>query len=286
MNVVLGSGEMPVRELTASLQDLWNEALANEDNFWFVIQGKSEPTATDKALVTWLSSNDVWYSVISDGTDIDSIYMEEAQEQHTAKRLAPTVVNLMKTGPEEDEPAQLLALFASDDFSAEEDRWLNDVGAAVQEAGFTVRALNDGLVEIDMSDVEAEEEGEGELPAGIEAALAAEEAEEEAEEDLAAKLDEMGREDLIAYAAEAGLTFPPRTRINTMIQAVLAQAGAPAEEVPTEEPAHLSPVANLSSYVSVNSITSSAMMVIISNGSVTSRIITPEQADALLAASA
>lgn len=284
MNVVLGSGEMPVRELTASLQDLWNEALANEDNFWFLIQAKSEPTATDKALVAWLSSNDVWFSVVSDGTDVDPIYLAEAQEQHTAKRLAPTVVQLMRTGPEEDEAAQLLALFASDDFSAEEDRWLNDVGAVVQEAGFTVRALNDGLIEVDMLDT-PEEEGEGaggvELPAGIEAALAAEEAEEKA-------LDEMGREDLIAHAAEMGLTFPPRTRMNTMIQAILARAKEDGE-VPTEERvdrAGWSQMATVSSLPDQNFIGGPAMMILIVGGVVTAKIITPEQADALITASA
>ena len=111
MNVVLGNGEMPVKELTASLQDLWNGALEKQDNFWFLIQAKAEPTATDKALVAWLVKNDVWYSLVTDGTDYDSMYAEESQEETVAKRLTTTIVDLMTSSPEEGETAQLLALF-------------------------------------------------------------------------------------------------------------------------------------------------------------------------------
>jgi hypothetical protein len=274
MQVVLGNGEMPVRELTASLQDLWNEALEKTDNFWFVIQGKAEPTATDRALVAWLVKNDVWYSLVTDGSEVDPMYEEESQETTVAKRLAPTIVNLMKTSPEEGEGAQLLALFASDDFSAEEDRWLNDVGAAVQEAGFVVRALNDGLVEVDMSDVEPDEEVEE-----IEEELEAE------EQSLAERLDEMGREEIIAYAQTKGITFPPRTRIPTMIAKLLSgtngDAAVVADEELPEEPS-LASVSNLPPSTSGAGLSAPAMVLIIANGLVTARVITPEQADAIV----
>ena len=72
-------------------------------------------------------------------------------------------------------------------------------------------ALNDGLVEVDMLD---DGEAGGQL----------EEAETVEGQTLAEKLDEMSRDDLIARAQSLGIDpFPPRTRINTMIAAILAR---------------------------------------------------------------
>jgi len=277
MNLVLGAGEMPVKALTASLQDLWDKARETNDNFWFVVQAKAEPTATDKALVAWLVKNDVWYSLVSDGTDYDPMYDEESQEVTPVKRLAPGVVKMMQEGPEEGETAQLLALFVSDDFSAEEDRWLNDVGAAVQEAGYVVRALNDGLVVVDMTDDGEDHADEDEI-------------EDEAEsQSLAEKLDEMNREELIAYAQGLDITFPPRTRINTMIATILtADAGASGAEEPLEdetgpeEPSILASVSNLPPVTQAAGLSAPAMLIIISGGLVTARVITAETADALV----
>jgi hypothetical protein len=266
---------MPTRELTASLEDLKASAQQEQDNFWFLIQAKSEPNATDRALVNWLIKNEAWYAIISDGTDVDPMYLAESQETHTAKRMAPKVVELMNAGPEEGEGAQLLALFVSDDFSDPADAWLNDVGAAVQEAGFEVRALNDGLVVVDMSDVEPDEvvdEDEEELEAE--------------EQSLAEQLDEMNREELIAFAQSKGVTFPPRTRIPTMIATLLAKTdGAAAVEEPLEdETAPETPaLASVSTLApSVPGLSAPAMVIVIMNGTVTARIATPEMAEALI----
>ena len=157
-HVVLGAGEMPSRELAASLQDLWNRCLKADEDFWFLIQGKSEPTPTDRAMLTWMHKNEIWYSIVTDGTEVDPLYTSEAQSTFKAKRLAPKIVELMKSEPVEGETTKLFGLFVSDDLKAEEDRWLCDIGAAVQEAGFEVVALNDGLVPIDML---ADDEDEG-----------------------------------------------------------------------------------------------------------------------------
>ena len=52
MHVVLGDGEMSRKELTETLKDLWNRA--GDEPFWFLVQGKPEPTETDANLLTWL----------------------------------------------------------------------------------------------------------------------------------------------------------------------------------------------------------------------------------------
>src|SRR4051794_14770183 len=122
MNVVLGDGTLPAKELEALLMDLSEKATEADDPFWFLIQGKAEPTATDEKLVSWLIENDVYFDLISDGSESD-LY-EGYQNKTTVKRLAPKIVSLMQETPEEGEEAQVLALFASDDPDAEEDRWL------------------------------------------------------------------------------------------------------------------------------------------------------------------
>ena len=146
MNVVLGDGELPGKELDALLADLWEKAIKADDPFWFLIQGKAEPTATDQRMVQWLIANDIYYEMISDGSESD-LY-EAYQNKYTVKRLAPKVVSLMQETPDEGEEARLLALFASDDPDAEEDRWLNDAIQVVADANFTVLAMNDGMQEI------------------------------------------------------------------------------------------------------------------------------------------
>ena len=101
MHVVLGDGEMSKRELVETLKDLW--AKAGDDQFWFVVQGKSAPSETDTNLMKWLASNEIWFEVVTDDADsMDEIYAD-AQEVYTVKRLGQKVVNLLNTKPEENE---------------------------------------------------------------------------------------------------------------------------------------------------------------------------------------
>src|SRR5215510_10487650 len=169
MHVVLGDGEMPVKELAQHLQNLKDADVEIDQPFWFLVQAKAEPTTTDRALMKWLNDNDIYYQTVSDGSEVDKIYAN-TQESYKVQRLTPKIVNLMKSLPEDGEhDPHVLALFVSDDPDAAEDRWLNDTIQAVSEAGFKVLALNDGMVEIDLEDVEGEEmEEEGVESVGIE----------------------------------------------------------------------------------------------------------------------
>ena len=153
MHVVLGDGVMPTKELHAHLQDLWDKDEENKQNFWFLIQTKAEPSSTDTAIQKWMHDNQIWYEVIGDGSEVADIY-DQAQESYKVKRLAPKVVSLMQTRPDEGETAHILALFASDDPDAQQDRWLNDVISEAADAGFKTFALNDGMVEIDLEDAD------------------------------------------------------------------------------------------------------------------------------------
>jgi pyruvate/2-oxoglutarate dehydrogenase complex dihydrolipoamide acyltransferase (E2) component len=252
MHAVLGDGEMERKELTETLADIWKADEKAGNTFWFLLQGKAEPTDTDKAMVTWLEKNDIYYEVITDDeANMDAIY-SQPQEVHTAKRLAQKVVNLLKEKPEEGEEAEVLALFVSSDPEAEEDRWLNAVCQSVYDAEFPIRAFNDGLVEVDLSgDGEEPKEEEVEEPAKSvakkapvkKAAAQAKADTKVSEEDETpsaaaaapsrAALEDMDLDQLKEVASNLGITLPPRTRMNTYIEAILGEAKpeAPAAEI-------------------------------------------------------
>jgi len=240
MHLVLGDGEMSKKELTETLKDLWDKA--GEEAFWFIVQGKSEPTETDTNLVKWLVTNEVWFEVLTDDADaMDELY-SDAQETHVVKRLGQKAVSLLNTKPEEDESADVLALFVSDDSAAEEDRWLNSVLQLVVDAGFKVYGLNDGLVEVDLdgeADTTTEEEEEETVPTPTKrgsvkkAAAAKAAAPAKAKSYTKDDLEEMELDELKKIAGDKGIELPPRTRHATYIAAILGEDSkdAPAVEV-------------------------------------------------------
>jgi hypothetical protein len=286
MHVVLGDGEMPAKALTETLGDLFSQAEAEGQTFWFLVHAKPEPTATDKAMMAWLTKQEIYYETISDGTDVDEIY-SGTQEKHTAKQLAPKIVNLLRSKPEEDEPADLLALFASDDPDAEEDRWLNAVIQKVFDGGFPIYALTDGLVEVDMSEDSAAAEVEPEpapvkksvakkVAAAKKAAAAIEDAEEvETGEITREFLENLDLDKIKAIAANRGIELPPRTRAATYVDRILGEeAGLPEAEVSEVEEMVV---------VSEGAVTASAMVIVVYDGVVISRAVSVEEAEALVA---
>lgn len=243
MHVVLGDGEMTRKELNESLNDLWERA--GDEQFWFVVQGKPEPTETDKTLVSWMEKNDIWFEVITDDEDSLADIYGQAQETHVAKKLGLKVVNLLKSRPEDGESADILALFTSDDPTAEEDRWLNRIIQQAADADFKTYGLNDGLVEVDVEATEnGEEEGEAEEPpkpvkkavakkaVAKKAAAPAPEPEPQQAEWTREDLEEKNLDELKVIANEMGIDLPPRTRMTTYIDHILGEASeGPAVEV-------------------------------------------------------
>lgn len=260
MHAILGDGEMTRRELTEALADLWKADELEGQSFWFLIQGKSEPTETDKTLVTWLEKNEIYYEIITDDTDgVDPIYTEP-QEVHTVQKLSTGVINLLKTKPEEGEPAEVLALFFNvNDLAASEDKWLNGVIEAAFDAGFPTRALNDGMVEIDLSSEaeEAEAEPEPEPPKAVaKKSVAKKAAAKPADIPVPAEdptptlledagsvvaptreeLEDMDLDEVKEVAAKLGITLPPRTRVTTYIDHILGEkAPTPPAEAEISE---------------------------------------------------
>jgi hypothetical protein len=243
MHVVLGDGEMTRKELTETLKDLWDKA--GDEPFWFVVQGKSEPTDTDQALVSWLHKNEIYYEVVTDDADSVSDIYDQAQETHTAKRLAQKVANLLQTKPEDDEDAVILALFVSEDPAAEEDRWLNTIIRSAMDEGFKALALNDGLTEIQVDGDSPEEEVEDVTPKPTKKTVA-KKAPQPVEEEPAKQapvgaytreeLEELDMAALKEIAAGMGIELQPRTRMATYIDHILGEVKADAPAVEVSEP--------------------------------------------------
>jgi hypothetical protein len=276
LHVVLGDGEMTRRELTQTLTDLQKAAESEDQNFWFLLQGKSEPSDTDTALVSWLEKNEIYYEVVTDDPESMSGIYTQPQDTHTAKKISQKVVSLLQSKPEENETAEILALFSDvNDATAAEDRWLNGVIQAAFDAGYSTRALNDGLVEIDLSETAAETEEEPPTKAAptktttktptkaaakapISGDDEADMAISEEDEDVSsstlegpgsdqpvvavtttiptrAELEDMEPSQVKAVAASLGIVLAPRTRATTYIDHILGETKAAAPTAEVEE---------------------------------------------------
>ena len=297
MHVVLGDGEMSRRELSSTLEDLLEKA--GDEDFWFLVQAKSEPTATDKAMMEWIAERGVYFESIGDDPKTaDSIY-KDAQEKHTVKRLAPKVLSLMQEKPAEGEGAALFALFVNNDDEVEEDKWLMDVATTVADAPekFLVFAMNDGLAELGF-----DSEGEGEEPepepepapvakksAAKKVAAAPRPAADDDDDgepagDVDIATDELTREgleeltlpQLKEVAAARGIELPPRTRAQTYISVLLGE-GEP------DQAAEVEPVELPESDDEDIAFEAEAMVVVIFNGTIMARTMSVDEAKTIAA---
>ena len=150
LHAVIGEGSLPKKELTATLLDLLEKSTEEDADFWFLLQGKAEPTDTDKAVVEWLEANQIYYEVFTDdGDSLDAIY-ESSQNIHVGKRLVQKVTNILKGA--EDQQVDLLALFVNTQEDDVADQFLLDMLQSAIDAEIPCFGLNDSMTQIDLSD--------------------------------------------------------------------------------------------------------------------------------------
>jgi hypothetical protein len=300
MHVVLGDGEMSRRELSSTLEDLLEKA--GDEDFWFLVQAKSEPTATDKAMMEWIAERGVYYESIGDDPKAADPIYKDAQEKHTVKRLAPKVLSLMQEKPQEGEGAALFALFVNNDDEVEEDRWLMDVATTVADAPekFVVYAMNDGLAELGFDEEGGEEEPAEEpepepapAPTKAVAKKAApkprpaddDEGEPAGDVDIANDvltrdaLEEMTLPQLKEIAAARGVELPPRTRAQTYISVLLGEGDEEAVAVIEEVEVPELPEGDDEDIA----FEAEAMVVVIFNGTIMARTMSVEEARTIAA---
>lgn len=157
--VILGEGEMPVKEVAHQLDDLWKKAEEDDTDFWFTMEAKPTMTDTDKALVDFFNKYDIHYGLMclpdvkpDAGYTNAAEYLEVDPYTHA--------MELMQMVKVEGEDSVLLSLFSDD---PDKDDKLVSTVTTVIKAGFKVLGLNDSLEPVELlteevKEVEVEEE--------------------------------------------------------------------------------------------------------------------------------
>lgn len=153
LHVVIGEGSINTRELTHQLEDLKAKATKEDDQFWFIVQGKSEPTQADKDLIAYFAEHETFYATIADENEtLDKLY-DNAEDNHVFEGdLGPALVEAMQGLQEDDEGADLLAILVDPKDDDESDAPAIAAIEAVIDAGFEVFGLNDSMEQITLDD--------------------------------------------------------------------------------------------------------------------------------------
>jgi hypothetical protein len=163
--VVAGNGTGPAKEITAALKDLKDKATKDSVDFWLVLEGKDEPTATDTAIIKWLGQNEVWFEVYSaSGATYDG-----AQETHGTEDVFASFLERMQERAADSEDAAVLILPADPDGESDADEELMAFVEQAIDADVPVYALNGEMAKITLEDTPEEAEPE-EAPAPAKAA--------------------------------------------------------------------------------------------------------------------
>lgn len=301
MHLVLGEGEMPKKELTATLNDLREKAQggAEEAEFWLIVQGKDEPTATDKALMTWIKNNEVYFEVLSTipEADVDGIY-EGHQAFHKGAKLPLKAVNLLKANSEENGDVSVLALAVSVEEEVDEDTPLLDVIQAVIDAGFDAYGLNDSMTKLDLSgddgDEEADDGEEEAAPARAKKGVASKAAPKKAAAKTKSgprayteeELEELTDAEVRAIGQSMGITARGKS---SWISKILKEQGSGEEESDDgeEEEAEVRSAKTVSkkgASGSTNGVVSGATVIVVNpdTGSIVIKPLTQEMADIIV----
>ena len=299
MHMIVGNGEMPAKELKATLDDLWQKAIGNDEEYWFTILALEEPTATHKALTNWLRSSEVYFEVITDDPDnLDTVY-DGSQKTHKAAKTTTKAINLLKAA---EDGGDVLGLFVNLDVESEEDNLVLDVLQGAIDNGFKGFALNDSMTEIDLSEDEAEAEEEEEKPAPVKKAAAkkaapAKKAAAKVEGPrayTAEELEELTDPEIRAIGNSLGITT--RGRENWVNKILEQQAGVEETEVeidgddevyivPDDESEAVAETVGAAATLRSFESSNGAMVIVVnpSTGSILVKPLTPEMADAIVA---
>lgn len=158
--VVAGNGTGPVKEITAALKDKRDAATKAKPpmDFWIILEGKDEPTATDEAIYKWLRANEVWFEVYtSTGTTIDG-----AQETHATEDVNASFLERIQERQADSEDAAVLILQVDPEGETDADEVLMGFVETVIDADVEVFALNGEMAKILLSEEEVEPEPEPE----------------------------------------------------------------------------------------------------------------------------
>lgn len=222
--VILGEGEMPPKEIKHQLDDLWKQCEEADTDFWFAMDGKQEPTETDKAIVSYFNKNGIHFGLFRESDQYEGV-----SEYFDGLGMTPkAVVELMVSRRAESEDAVLLALFTNDD---EKDGPLIDIISDVLLSGFKVYGLNDAMEPVELLTEEVKPMPEDTIEPRPALTIAAPEGDEDNEPEPLNRqyLESLTANEVKEIAKGMGLT--PGVKAET-IKAILVSAGVEEGEVP------------------------------------------------------
>lgn len=156
LHAVIGEGSINTRELNHQLDDLMQNA---DNNFWFIVQGKAEPTQADQDLVVYFTEHEIYFVTLTDeNVEMATLYEGRADEHVYDGEFGPALVEALESlrEPLEDtdemESVDVLALLVNPKEEDPLDTPAIDAIMAVINAGHQVYGLNDSMEEITLEE--------------------------------------------------------------------------------------------------------------------------------------
>jgi hypothetical protein len=151
--VIAGNGTGNTTEITKALSDLRDKAAKDQEDFWFLIEGKDSPTKTDDAILAWATKNDVWFEVVSStGTTYDN-----AQDTTQADDVFEGFMTRISQRAEDNEGSAILALPVTEEGDTDDDELLMAFIETADGIGVETFLLNHEMIKIELSEEEVEE---------------------------------------------------------------------------------------------------------------------------------
>lgn len=165
LHIIVGDGEMPKAEVKHQLDDLFDRAEKEDTDFWFLIEAKPCPTATDLAVLDYLhtaADPAVHYQLVArdpGGYDAAAYPHSQGVWSPTRGSYEQYVIDTAKSLTSESaEAISVLALFVNVEQDDDADNQLVDFLMAATDAGLPTFALNDSMEAIVLKEEDEPEE--------------------------------------------------------------------------------------------------------------------------------
>lgn len=156
MYVIVGNGQMPAKEVEAQLADLINSAVNVQDvDIWFLLEGKTTPTDTDKAIIKYLDKIQAYYETFEDSNYTSPNLLYGHSQAHRGNVGFNNLIEYMREQAEQEAgEVALLGLFYDFDNQYHPEDALLDTLASEIGSGSDIKfyALNAAMVRLDVEE--------------------------------------------------------------------------------------------------------------------------------------
>lgn len=171
MYVIVGNGQMPAKEVEAQLADLINNAVNVQDvDIWFLLEGKTIPTDTDKAIVKYLDRIQAYYETFEESNHGTPHIMYANAAAHRGNVGYKNLIDYMNEQAEQEagEIALLGLFYDFDNQYHPEDALLDTLASEISpDSAVSFYALNAAMVKLDAGDAPVTPKQPKEVPSAV-----------------------------------------------------------------------------------------------------------------------